>query len=151
MACYADSDEYEKDNARPHAWRYRDWVIAWLYQSGFMPSSYGGVLFRNSGEPILNLQNPPGMPANLQSAAFETIAKLNRSRYQEIHDPEIAARISNYELAGRMQLAAPELVDLSDEPQLFVRSTNGGTRRTLYQHYPCFVGSTQRSGLQPIP
>ena len=88
---------------------------ATLYQSGFLPSSYAGVLFRNQGDPVLNLSTPQGIPAHLQDQTFSTLRKLNKSRYQEVHDPEIMSRISNYELAGRMQLAAPELIDLSSE------------------------------------
>ncbi|HUS38737.1 MAG TPA: DUF1501 domain-containing protein [Pirellulales bacterium] len=90
---------------------------ATLYQSGFLPSSYSGVLFRNQGEPVLNLTNPAGLPPELQRAGLDALGDVNRRRYQEVHDPEIAARIANYELANRMQVAAPELIDLSDEPQ----------------------------------
>jgi hypothetical protein len=88
---------------------------ATLYQSGFLPSSYGGVLFRNQGEPVLNLANPAGLPPELQRAGLDVLARANNRRYQEVHDPEIASRIANYELANRMQTAAPELTDLSQE------------------------------------
>ena len=90
---------------------------ATLWQSGFLPSNYAGVLFRNSGEPVLNLQNPAGLPPQLQRAGLNALKHLNQQRYQEVHDPEIASRIANYELANRMQSAAPELVDLSGESQ----------------------------------
>ncbi|MGB1925141.1 MAG: DUF1501 domain-containing protein [Rubripirellula sp.] len=90
---------------------------ATLYQSGFLPSSYGGVLFRNQGEPVLNLANPRGLPPELQRAGLDALQAANQRRYQEVHDPEIASRISNYELANRMQSAAPELIDLSSESQ----------------------------------
>ena len=86
-----------------------------LWQSGFLPSSYAGALFRGEGEPVLNLANPPGLPDHLQRAGLETITALNNSRHAKIHDPEIASRIAAYELAGRMQAASPELVDLSGE------------------------------------
>lgn len=88
---------------------------ATLWQSGFLPSNYSGVLFRNSGEPVLNLKNPNGLPPELQRAGLNALRDLNQRRYQEVHDPEIASRIANYELANRMQSAAPELVDLSGE------------------------------------
>ncbi len=88
-----------------------------LWQSGFLPSKYSGVSFRNQGEPILNLENPKGLSPELQRAGLDALKDLNDRKYQEIHDPEIASRIANYELANRMQTAAPELVDLSDEPQ----------------------------------
>ena len=88
-----------------------------LYQSGFLPSNYGGVLFRNQGEPVLNLSNPKGLPPELQRAGLDVLRKANNRRYQEVHDPEIASRIASYELANRMQTAAPELIDLSGETQ----------------------------------
>jgi hypothetical protein len=90
---------------------------ATLWQSGFLPSTYGGVLFRNQGEPVLNLKSPDGLPLELQQKGLEVLNGINRRRYQEVHDPEIAARIANYELAARMQMAAPELIDLSGESQ----------------------------------
>lgn len=90
---------------------------ATLYQSGFLPSVYEGVLFRNQGEPILNLRNPEGLPPELQRAGLDALRDLNARRYQEVQDPEIVSRIANYELASRMQTAAPELIDLSDEPR----------------------------------
>ena len=90
---------------------------ATLYQSGFLPSSYAGVLFRNQGEPVLNLANPAGLPSELQRAGLDVLARANSRRYQEVHDPEIASRIASYELANRMQSAAPDLIDLSQESQ----------------------------------
>jgi hypothetical protein len=90
---------------------------ATLYQPGFLPSVYSGVLFRHQGEPILNLENPAGLPPHLQRAGLDALRDLNSHRYQEIRDPEIASRIANYELASRMQSSAPDLIDLSDEPQ----------------------------------
>jgi hypothetical protein len=86
-----------------------------LWQSGFLPSSYAGVLFRNQGEPVLNLKNPPGLPMELQRRGLDALQALNQARYEQYRDPEIASRISAYELAFRMQSAAPELIDLSDE------------------------------------
>ncbi|MCO6455464.1 MAG: DUF1501 domain-containing protein, partial [Pirellulaceae bacterium] len=88
---------------------------ATLWQSGFLPSTYAGVLFRNQGEPVLNLASPPGIPPQLQRQGLDAVRDLNQRRYAEVHDPEIAARIAAYELAYRMQSAAPELIDLSEE------------------------------------
>jgi hypothetical protein len=87
------------------------------WSSGFFPSTYEGVVFRSEGEPVLNLNNPPGVSADMQRRGLETISKLNARRFDELGDPEIASRISSYELAFRMQAAAPELIDLSDETQ----------------------------------
>jgi len=86
-----------------------------LWSSGFLPSHYAGVLFRNEGEPILNLTNPSGLPPELQRSGLDAIRSLNESRYSEVHDPEIASRIASYELAFRMQSSAPELIDLKGE------------------------------------
>jgi hypothetical protein len=109
-----------------------------LWQSGFLPSVYAGVLFRNSGEPVLNLQNPAGLPASLQRKGLDTLNALNQQRFAQYRDPEIASRISAYELAFRMQSAAPELIDLSKEdpktleaygvnrPDPDIKATRGG-------------------------
>ncbi len=88
---------------------------ATLWQSGFLPSVYAGVLFRNQGDPVLNLANPPGISAGLQRAGLDTLRSLNRQRYDVVRDPEISSRIASYELGFRMQSAAPELIDLSGE------------------------------------
>jgi uncharacterized protein (DUF1501 family) len=85
------------------------------WSSGFLPTTYAGVLFRNQGEPVLNLNNPPGLTPDMQQHSIETIARLNALRRQTTRDPEIDARIASYELAFRMQSAAPELIDLSGE------------------------------------
>ena len=87
------------------------------WTSGFLPSTYAGVVFRNSGEPVLNLNSPPGVDQELQASGLETINALNRRRYEALQDPEIASRIASYELAFKMQSAAPELIDLSQETQ----------------------------------
>jgi len=86
-----------------------------LWQSGFLPSVYAGVLFRNQGEPVLNLKNPAGLPVHLQRRGLDTLAQLNEARFEKMGDPEIASRIAAYELAFRMQTAAPELIDLKGE------------------------------------
>ncbi|MEX0703154.1 MAG: DUF1501 domain-containing protein [Planctomycetales bacterium] len=85
------------------------------WSSGFLPTTYQGVPFRNRGEPVLHLANPKGVDADHQRRTVETIARLNRERFGEMHDPKIASRIVQYELAFRMQSAAPELIDLSGE------------------------------------
>lgn len=83
--------------------------------SGFLPSSYAGVLFRNQGEPVLNLASPAGVSPELQERTIAGVTALNRQRLSVMGDSEIASRIAAYELAHRMQSAAPELVDLAGE------------------------------------
>ncbi|MBC8350991.1 MAG: DUF1501 domain-containing protein [Planctomycetes bacterium] len=87
------------------------------WSSGFLPSTYEGVVFRSEGEPVLNLNNPPGIDREVQQQGLATLSKLNRERLENVQDPEIASRIASYELAFRMQAAAPELIDLSSETE----------------------------------
>lgn len=87
------------------------------WSSGFLPSTYQGVPFRDKGDPVLYLSNPPGVSEENQRRTLDTIRRLNEMRFRSNPDPEIASRISQYELAFRMQSAAPELTDLSNETQ----------------------------------
>ena len=85
------------------------------WSSGFLPSSYQGVPFRNTGDPVLYLSNPPGVSQEDQRAKLDTLRDLNARHYESTGDIEIASRIASYELAFRMQAAAPELLDFSKE------------------------------------
>ena len=85
------------------------------WSSGFLPSSYAGVLFRNQGEPVLNLANPSGLSGAMQSKTIDALKELNALRHAEIGDPEIHSRVAAYELAFQMQAAAPELLDITKE------------------------------------
>ena len=87
------------------------------WSSGFLPSTYAGVLFRNQGDPVLHLGNPAGMSREMQGETIEAIGKLNSRRFDAMRDQEINSRIAAYELAFRMQQSAPELIDLSGESQ----------------------------------
>ena len=88
-----------------------------LWSGGFLPSKYQGVKFRSQGDPVLYLKDPAGMPPGKLRPLLDQIAKLNRIRQQEIGDPEIQARIAQYEMAYRMQTSVPDLVNISDEPE----------------------------------
>jgi hypothetical protein len=108
------------------------------WTSGFLPSNFQGVLFRNQGDPVLNLSNPPGITPEMQHYGLGALNDLNRIRHQQIGDPEITSRIAAYELAFRMQAAAPELIDLSgeskatldayglDRPEPEIKASRGG-------------------------
>jgi hypothetical protein len=87
------------------------------WSSGFLPSTYSGTQFQSVGEPVLNLENPSAIDADAQAASIAAINDLNRLHQRDVHDPELASRINAYELAFRMQAAAPELTDLSGESQ----------------------------------
>jgi hypothetical protein len=86
-----------------------------LWSSGFLPTIYNGVRFRNSGDPILNVSSPAGMDARVQRDTLDLIGELNRKRLGTVGDPEIATRIAAYEMAFRLQTSAPELTDLRSE------------------------------------
>jgi hypothetical protein len=87
-----------------------------LWGSGFLPTRYQGVKFRSAGDPVLFLSNPPGLGDDARRRMLDDLAKLNQMRLEEVGDPEIATRISQYEMAYRMQSSVPELTDVSKEP-----------------------------------
>ncbi|HVJ69405.1 MAG TPA: DUF1501 domain-containing protein, partial [Caulifigura sp.] len=87
------------------------------WSSGFLPSNYSGVLFGNDGDSIPNLQDPAGITREIQRTSIDAVVDFNRAHLERTGDPELASRIRSYELAFRMQTAAPELVDLSGETQ----------------------------------
>ena len=93
----------------------RGGAVNWT--SGFLPSSFQGVPFRSAGAPILNLASPEGVDVAQQRRLLHAVRDLNLSRQVETGDPEISTRIANYELAARMQVAAPELADLKGESE----------------------------------
>jgi uncharacterized protein (DUF1501 family) len=85
------------------------------FASGFLPSSYQGVMFRGGTEPIVYLQSPEGVTKEQQRASLDVLRDLNQERLETTGDAEIASRISSYELAFRMQAAGPDLLDFSKE------------------------------------
>jgi hypothetical protein len=88
-----------------------------LWSSGFLPTQHQGVPFRGQGEPILDLKSPELFDGDAQGDFTDTVAELNRLRFNAVGDPEIATRIASYEMAYRMQTSAPELMDISKEPK----------------------------------
>jgi hypothetical protein len=87
-----------------------------LWGSGFLPSRHQGVKFRSVGDPVLFLSNPPGLDTGTRRRMLDDLGALNQLKLDEYHDPEIATRIAQYELAFRMQSSVPELTDVSSEP-----------------------------------
>ena len=88
-----------------------------IWGSGFLPSVYQGVHCRSKGEPVLYLEDPKGMSRDIRRASIDAINKVNEKTYQEFGDPETLTRISQYEMAYRMQIAVPEVMDIKNEPQ----------------------------------
>jgi hypothetical protein len=89
--------------------------------SGFLPTVFQGVQFRSGGDPVLFLSNPPGIDRVTQAATLESLTRLNQIHFAQTLDPEIATRINSYEMAFRMQASAPDLMDLSSEPEHVLR------------------------------
>ncbi|WP_200974495.1 DUF1501 domain-containing protein [Echinicola sp. 20G] len=88
-----------------------------IWGSGFLPTVYQGVQCRSKGDPVLYLSDPKGVSRELREKTIDIINDINRQQYQEVGDPEIMTRISQYEMAFKMQMSVPETMDISDEPE----------------------------------
>src|SRR6202035_537014 len=87
-----------------------------VWGSGFLPSVYQGVQCRSEGDPVLFLNDPAGMDRDLRKESIDAINAVNQQEFGEYHDPEILSRISQYEMAFRMQISVPEVMNIADEP-----------------------------------
>jgi hypothetical protein len=92
-------------------------IGARLWSSGFLPGEYSGVSFRSAGDPILYINNPPGVPSAVRRATLDGLQALNQRTLEKIGDPETRTRIAQYEMAFRMQASVPELTRFADEPK----------------------------------
>ncbi len=88
-----------------------------IWGSGFLPTVYQGVQCRSHGDPVLYIKDPAGMTRNQRWQSIEAINEINRQEYEQVGDPEILTRISQYEMAFKMQISVPEVMDISREPQ----------------------------------
>jgi len=88
-----------------------------LWSAGFLPSKHQGVKFRNKGDAVLYLSNPAGLDSGVRRDSLDRIAALNKKHFDAVGDPEIQTRISQYEMAFRMQTSVPDLLDISKEPK----------------------------------
>ncbi len=91
-------------------------IAARQWHSGFLPSKYQGVEFRSKGDAVLYVGRPGGVTSSRQRDVVDAVAALNKIRTQTVPDPEVAAKISQYELAFKMQTSVPGLMDIKDEP-----------------------------------
>ncbi len=103
-------------------------IAARQWHSGFLPSKHQGVKFHSSGDPVSYVRNPPGVNREAQGELIDAVTGLNQIQGGLVDDPEIETRIAQYELAFRMQMSVPELVDFSNEPDsvLDMYGTKGG-------------------------
>ncbi|HUQ69093.1 MAG TPA: DUF1501 domain-containing protein [Planctomycetaceae bacterium] len=103
--------------SRGSAARPADPLYARLWGAGFLPSNHQGVNFRSSGDPVLYLADPPGLSRTARRDMLDVLGDLNREQAGQVQDPEITARITQYEMAFRMQSAVPELTDFGGESE----------------------------------
>jgi hypothetical protein len=92
-------------------------ISARLWSNGYLPGEHAGVSFRTSGDPILFINNPPGVSADVRRQTLDTLNALNEINHRTLGDPETQTRIKQYEMAFRMQSSVPELTDLAQEPE----------------------------------
>jgi hypothetical protein len=110
-----------------------------LWGAGFLPTKHQGVKFRNSGDPVLYLADPPGIDRETRRATLDRIAALNAARTGVVGDPEIAARTAQYEMAFRMQASVPDLVRLSDEPKHVLEAYGPDVHRPGSYAFNCLL------------
>ncbi|MDZ4799436.1 MAG: DUF1501 domain-containing protein [Bryobacteraceae bacterium] len=92
-------------------------ISARLWSAGFLSGQYSGVSLRSSGDPVLFINNPSGVPTPVRRRMLDALGQMNELTYQKLADPETKTRIAQYEMAFRMQSSVPDLVDLSKEPE----------------------------------
>ena len=110
-----------------------------LWSAGFLPSEHQGVQFRGVGDPVLYLSNPPGIDADSRRRMLDGLAKLNAKQFSAYADPEINARISQYEMAYRMQTSVPELVDIKGEPEHILNMYGPDVKKPGTFAYNCLL------------
>ena len=91
-------------------------ISARLWSSGFLPGQHAGVSFRTAGDPILYINDPPGVSRDVRRASLDGVSALDQINYRQLHDPQTETRIQQYEMAYRMQSSVPDLTDLASEP-----------------------------------
>jgi hypothetical protein len=103
--------------ARPSNTEQVQAISARLWSSGYLPGEHAGVSFRSAGDPILYINNPPGVPSEVRRQTLDGLNALNELNYKAVGDEETHTRIQQYELAFRMQASVPELTDIKSEPE----------------------------------
>jgi uncharacterized protein (DUF1501 family) len=110
-----------------------------LWGAGFLPGRFQGVKFRGQGDPILDLYDPAGVTRTQRRRMLDSLQKLNQERADHFNDPAIATRIAQYELAYRMQMSVPELIDLKSEPKAILESYGPEATQVGKYAYNCLL------------
>jgi hypothetical protein len=114
-------------------------LYARLWGSGFVPSEHQGVQFRGAGDPVLYLSNPGGIDHATRRRMLDTLSKLNHRQFEAYNDPEINTRISQYEMAYRMQTSVPELTDVSGETEATLEMYGPDVKKPGSFAYNCLL------------
>ena len=148
-------------------------ISARLWSSGYLSGEHAGVSFRTAGDPILYINNPPGVSPEVRRKTLDGLKALNEMNYQAVGDPETHTRIQQYEMAFRMQASVPELTDLAKEPEIDLQAlrrrgeeaghvrqhgaagpAHGRARRALRADLPQQLGHARqrrRPAARPVP
>ena len=110
-----------------------------LWGAGFLPGRFQGVKFRGQGDPILDLYNPAGVTRAQRRRMLDALGKLNRGEARRFNDPAIATRIAQYELAFRMQMSVPELIDVQHEPRHILEQYGPDATKVGKYAYNCLL------------
>jgi hypothetical protein len=110
-----------------------------LWGSGFLPTQHQGVKFRNAGDPVLFLSDPDGVDRSSRREMLDDLSALNKIKLATTGDPEISTRITQYELAFRMQMSVPELTDISKEPSSILEMYGPEVHRAGSYAYNCLL------------
>ena len=110
-----------------------------LWGAGFLPGRFQGVKFRGQGDPILDLYNPAGVTRAQRRRMLDALGKLNRDQAGRFNDPAIATRIAQYELAFRMQMSVPELIDVKREPKHILSQYGPDATKVGRYAYNCLL------------
>jgi hypothetical protein len=115
--------------ARPSNQEQTQAISARLWQSGFLPGEHAGCSFRSAGDPILYINNPPGVTPEVRRRTLDGLRQLNELNLERVGDPETHTRIQQYEMAFRMQASVPELTNIASEPESTFRLYGDAARR----------------------
>jgi hypothetical protein len=115
-------------------------ISARLWSSGFLSGQYSGVALRSSGDPVLYVSNPDGVPPQMRRRMLDGLGEMNQMTFDKFGDPETRTRMSQYEMAFRMQTSVPELTDLSKESESVYKLYGDEAKKPGSFAYTCLMG-----------
>ena len=121
-----------------------------VWGSGFLPSVYQGIQCRSDGEPVLFIKNPKHIDRDHRQASIEAINDINKLSYDEFHDPEILTRISQYELAFKMQATVPEVMNIADEPDSVHEMYGSDPNRSIFANNALLARKLVEKGVRYV-